>query len=231
MSRYRTLALVIPAACLAACLAPLPAADPPKVDKAVADAERARIEVIKKVTPAVVAVCRPGGQALGSGVLIDPEGYALTNYHVTEAVGGPFMRCGLQDGVLYDAILVGIDPVGDTALIQLMPKEKGKPFPFVDINAGDSDKLKIGDWTFTMGNPHGLALDFTPSVAFGIVSGVNRYLKIDPRSPMEYTDAIQVETAVNPGNSGGPLFDAEGRLVGINSAASIRRGGANAGLG
>jgi S1-C subfamily serine protease len=233
MSRFllRCVALAAPAAGLAACLAPLPAADPPPVDKAVADAERARIEVIKKVSPAVVAVCQPGGQALGSGVLIDPEGYALTNYHVTEAVGGPFMRCGLHDGVLYDTILVGIDPVGDTALIQLMPKEKGKPFPFVDINAGDSDRLKIGDWTFTMGNPHGLALDFTPSVAFGIVSGINRYLKIDPRSPMEYTDAIQVETAVNPGNSGGPLFDSEGRLVGINSAASIRRGGANAGLG
>jgi len=229
MSRYLRLLLLL--AIPAACLVPLTAGEPLSVDKDVAAEEQARIAVIAKVSPAVVAVCQPGGQALGSGVLIAPDGYALTNYHVTEAVGGPFMQCGLQDGVLYDTILVGIDPVGDTALIQLIPKEKGKPFPFVDINAGDSDKLRIGDWTFTMGNPHGLALDFTPSVAFGIVSGVNRYLKIDPRSPMEYTDAIQVETAVNPGNSGGPLFDSQGRLVGINSAASIRRGGANAGLG
>src|SRR5262245_15538921 len=82
-------------------VAPDAVAQQPTVDKTVAAAERARIEVIKKVSPAVVAVCQPGGQALGSGVLIDPEGYALTNYHVTEAVGGPFMRCGLQDGILY----------------------------------------------------------------------------------------------------------------------------------
>ena len=227
MSRSRLLALMLPVA--TACLIPVTAAEPVQVDKAVADAERARIEVIKKVSPAVVNVILPGGY--GSGVLIDPDGYALTNYHVTQGADGPYLRCGLPDGVLYDAVLVGIDPVGDTALVQLIAKEKGKPFPFVDLTAGDSDKVRIGDWTFTMGNPHGLSTDYTPSVAFGIVSGVNRYLKIDPRSPMEYTDAIQVETAVNPGNSGGPLFDAQGRLIGINSAASIRRGGANAGLG
>jgi S1-C subfamily serine protease len=211
------------------------AADPPAVDPAVLADQAARVKTIQKVTPAVVAVCAYGGEAMGSGVLIDPDGYALTNFHVVDAEGGgtgPIMSCGLPDGQLYDAVLVGLDPVGDTALIKLLPKKEGQKFPFVDIAAGNSDNLKIGDWTFTMGNPHGFALDFKPSVAFGTVSGTNRYLKISDAAVMTYTDAIQVETAVNPGNSGGPLFNTEGHLVGINSAASIRRGGAaNSGMG
>ena len=205
------------------------AAQPPAVDKAVLDAEAARVAVVKKVMPAAVAVCEYGGEACGSGVLIDPAGYAITNHHVYEALGGPVFQCGLSDGILYDAVVVGLDPVGDIALIKLLPKEAGKPFPVAEL--GDSDTVRPGEWTFTMGNPHGFALDFTPSVAYGMVSGTNRYLKISPRSLIEYTDAIQVETAVNPGNSGGPLFDAAGRVIGINSAASVRRGGANAGLG
>jgi S1-C subfamily serine protease len=219
------LALLFPLALL-----PVASAQPPAVDKKVLAAEADRVAVIKKVTPAVVAVCVYGGQAMGSGVLIDPDGYAVTNYHVTEALGGPVCQCGLADGVLYDAVVVGLDPVGDAALLKLLPKEEGKKFPFAEL--GDSDTVKVGDWTFTMGNPHGFALDFTPSVAFGMVSATNRYLRISPASFIEYTDAIQVETAVNPGNSGGPLFDRSGKVVGINSAASVRRGGAaNAGLG
>lgn len=205
-------------------------AQPPDVDKRVLTDETDRIAVIKKVTPAVVAVCVYGGQAMGSGVLIDADGYAITNFHVTEALGGPVCQCGLADGVLYDAVVVGLDPVGDTALLKLLPKDEGKKFPFADL--GDSDKVRVGDWTFTMGNPQGFALDFTPSVAFGMVSATNRYLRISPQSVIEYTDAIQVETAVNPGNSGGPLFNIAGQVIGINSAASVRRGGAaNAGLG
>jgi serine protease Do len=220
---------------LALCFSAALAAQPPKVDPAVLADEAARIKTIQTVTPAVVAVCAYGGQAMGSGVLIDPDGYAITNFHVVDANGGgtgPIMSCGLPDGQLYDAVLVGLDPVGDTALIKLLPKKDGQKFPFVDINAGNSDNLRIGDWTFTMGNPQGFALDFQPSVAFGTVSGTSRYLKISEDALMTYTDAIQIETAVNPGNSGGPLFDAQGHLVGINSAASIRRGGAaNSGMG
>lgn len=210
-------------------LFPAATAQPPQVDKAVLAAEADRVALIKKVSPAVVSVCVYGGDVMGSGVLIDPEGYALTNVHVTEALGGPVLSCGLPDGVLYDAVVVGLDPVGDTALVKLLPKEPGKPFPFAEL--GDSDKVRVGDWCFTMGNPHGLALDFTPSVAYGVVSATNRYLKVNPRSAMEYTDAIQVETAVNSGNSGGPLFDNTGKVIGINSAAAIRRGAANAGMG
>ena len=225
MTRLALLALP-----LAVALFPTAQAQPPDVDKRVATDEAERIAVIKKVTPSVVAVCVYGGQAMGSGVLIDADGYAITNFHVTEALGGPVCQCGLADGILYDAVVVGLDPVGDTALLKLLPKEPGKKFPFAEL--GDSDKVRVGDWTFTMGNPQGFALDFTPSVAFGMVSATNRYLKISPQSVIEYTDAIQVETAVNPGNSGGPLFNTAGQVIGINSAASVRRGGAaNAGLG
>ena len=80
-----------------------------------------------------------GGQGVGSGVVIDPEGYALTNFHVVQP-SGPLMQAGLADRVLYDAVVCGIDKVGDVALIKLIPKEKGKPFPFVQL--GDSDKVK-----------------------------------------------------------------------------------------
>src|SRR5437660_4072847 len=114
----------------AACFLPTVLAQPPAVDKSVIDAENDRVAVVQKVSPAVVAVCIYGGQAVGSGVVIDPEGYALTNHHVVQPTG-PVMQCGLADGVLYDAVLVGQDKIGDVALIKLLPKQKDKPFPFV----------------------------------------------------------------------------------------------------
>src|SRR5262245_28773571 len=98
-------------------------------DKSLAAAEAERIAIINKVRPAVVAVCMYGGEGAGSGVLIDPEGYALTNFHVVAATG-PVMSCGLPDGLLYDSVLVGVDKVGDVALIKLLPKKEGQPFPY-----------------------------------------------------------------------------------------------------
>src|SRR5262249_50502567 len=111
---------------------------PPKL----VEAERQRSAVIEKVQPSVVAVMTGGG----SGVLVSDDGYALTNFHVVEAARGPFMKCGLPDGTLYDAVLVGLDKVGDVALIKLYPKKegdkvvapKGGKFPFAKM--GDSDK-------------------------------------------------------------------------------------------
>src|SRR5687768_2316602 len=95
-------------------------------------AEADRVKVINKVKPAVVAVYARGGGGGGSGVVIDKEGYALTNFHVVQPTG-PTQVCGLPDGVLYDAVLVGLDKVGDVALIKLIPKTPGKPFPFVEL--------------------------------------------------------------------------------------------------
>ncbi|MBN9118234.1 MAG: trypsin-like peptidase domain-containing protein [Planctomycetes bacterium] len=226
----RLLAAAVPALALAAALSPLSApAAPLPVDKAVLDAQAARIEAIKKVHPAVVAVCMPDGTGCGSGVLIDAEGYALTNFHVVQATG-PFPTAGLANGVLYSAVVCGIDKVGDVALIKLVPKEKGKPFPFVQL--GDSDKVKAGDWSLAMGNPFSLAMDFTPTVTYGIVSGVNRYQPPEGKGLLEYTDCIQIETSINPGNSGGPLFNMRGELIGINGRGSFeKRGRVNSGVG
>ncbi|MDY3552107.1 trypsin-like peptidase domain-containing protein [Gemmata sp. JC717] len=204
-------------------------AAPVEVDRSVLDAQKQRIAAIKKVHPAVVAVCMPDGGGCGSGVLIDPEGYALTNFHVVQPTG-PFPTAGLADGVLYQAVVCGIDKVGDVALIKLVPKEKGKPFPFVPL--ADSDKVKAGDWSLAMGNPFSLAMDFTPTVTYGIVSGVNRYQPPEGKGLLEYTDCIQIETSINPGNSGGPLFNMNGELIGINGRGSFeKRGRVNSGVG
>jgi S1-C subfamily serine protease len=140
------------------------------------------------------------------------------------------MQCGLADGVLYDAVLVGLDRVGDVALIKLLPKTAGTPFPFVQL--GDSDKVHAGDWSLAMGNPFSIALDFTPTVTYGLVSGTNRYQPPGGGGFLEYTDCIQVDTSINPGNSGGPLFNARGELIGINGRISLeKRGRVNVGVG
>ena len=199
------------------------------VDADVLKAENERIAVVNKVKPAVVAVCSYGGQAVGSGVVIDPEGYALTNYHVTESIS-PVMQAGLADGILYDAVLVGQDKVGDVALIKLLPKKAGTPFPFVPL--GDSDKVRVSDWSLAMGNPFGLANDFNPTVTYGLISGVNRYQPPEGGGMLEYTDCIQIETSINPGNSGGPLFNMKAELIGINGRGSFdKRGRVNSGVG
>jgi S1-C subfamily serine protease len=230
-------AAAVPAGLLAAALAvpaPLaarPAADAPlPVEAPVRAAEQDRIGVIEKVSPAVVAVNFTDGKGCGSGVLIDPEGYALTNHHVVQPTG-PVMRCGLADGVFYDAVLVGYDHLGDLALIKLLPKEPGKPFPFVKL--GNSDEVRVGDQAFAAGNPFSVALDFTPTVTFGIVSGTNRYEPLGSRpGGQEYTDCIQVDVPINPGNSGGPLFNMRGELIGINGRISLeKRGRVNVGVG
>jgi S1-C subfamily serine protease len=223
--------LAIPVLGIAACLIPSAVAQPPAPpNKAVLDAEADRVAVVAKVAPAVVAVCIYGGQAIGSGVVIDPEGYALTNHHVTQPAGA-IMQCGLADGVLYDAVIVGQDKIGDVALVKLIPKQEGKPFPFVKL--GDSDTVKIGDWSLAMGNPFSIALDFTPTVTYGLVSGTNRYEPMGSRPGIsEYTDCIQVDTSINPGNSGGPLFNMKGELIGINGRINFeKRVRINSGVG
>src|SRR5438874_4427012 len=203
---------------------------------AVKTAESRRVEVVAKMRPAVVAVFSANMDGGGSGVVIDPEGYALTNFHVVGE--SKALKCGLADGVLYDAALVGLDKVGDVALIKLLPKEKvkgpdgkeaDKPFPFVKL--GDSDKVMPGDWSLALGNPFLLAHDFTPTVTFGIVSGTHRY-QYPAGTLLEYTDCIQVDTSINPGNSGGPLFNLDGELIGINGRGSFdKRGRVNSGVG
>jgi S1-C subfamily serine protease len=198
------------------------------VSPKVLEDEIQRVATIEKIKPAVVAIFSPGGQGGGSGVLIDEEGYALSNFHVVAGTG-PVMQCGLADGILYDAVLVGLDKVGDVALIKLLPKKEGDKFPYAKM--GDSDKVRQGDWALALGNPFLLATDFTPTVTYGIVSGVNRY-QYPANGLLEYTDCIQVDASINPGNSGGPLFNTQGELIGINGRISLeKRGRVNVGVG
>lgn len=195
------------------------------VEPEVTDAEAERVAMIERVAPSVVAIFSSSGDGGGSGVLISPEGWALSNFHVTSGAGD-FMKCGLNDGRLYDAVIVGIDPTGDVALIKLLGRDD---FPAAVL--GDSDQVRVGEWVFAMGNPFLLATDFHPTVTAGIVSGVHRY-QYPAGTFLEYADCIQTDASINPGNSGGPLFSARGELIGINGRGSFeKRGRVNVGAG
>ena len=206
------------------CVVAAPAAAA-EVASAVLDAQTQRIAVMDKAKDAVVAVFAPRGDNGGSGVVISPDGYALTNFHVV-APCGKSMKCGLADGRIYDAVIVGIDPVGDVALIRLFGRND---FPAATM--GDSDLVQMGDNVFAMGNPFLLAADFQPTVTCGILSGVHRY-QYPSGTLLEYADCLQTDASINPGNSGGPLFDASGKLIGINGRCSFqKRGRVNVGVG
>jgi S1-C subfamily serine protease len=195
------------------------------VDPAVAAAESQRIETIERITRPTLAIFDARGQGGGSGVVISPDGYALTNFHVV-APTGPAMKCGLADGRYLDAVLVGLDPGGDVALIKLLGDDE---YPVAEL--GDSDSVRAGDWAYVVGNPFLLADDFRPTVSFGIISGVHRY-QYPAGTLLEYADCLQTDAAINPGNSGGPLFDSAGRLIGINGRGSFeKRGRVNVGVG
>ncbi len=203
----------------------LPVAAEVVPDPAVVAAEQQRIKAVEIASSSTVAVFDSTGQGGGSGVVISPDGFALTNFHVV-APCGTAMKCGMPDGKIYDAVIVGIDPVGDVALIQLLGRDD---FPVAEL--GDSDRVRVGDWVYAIGNPFLLADDFHPSVSYGFVSGVRRY-QYPAGTLLEYTDCIQTDAAINPGNSGGPLFDADGKLVGINGRGSFeKRGRVNVGVG
>jgi S1-C subfamily serine protease len=196
-----------------------------EVPAAVREAEAQRIAVIARAKTSVLAVFAPDGSGGGSGVVISPDGYALTNFHVARPCGNA-MKCGMSDGRLYDAVIVGMDPTGDIALIKLFGRND---FPTATL--GDSDHVRAGDWALVMGNPFGLATDFQPTVTFGIISGVHRY-QYPAGTLLEYADCLQTDASINPGNSGGPLFDAQGRLIGINGRGSFeKRGRVNVGVG
>jgi S1-C subfamily serine protease len=188
-------------------------------------AEAERIATIERICQPTLAIFGADGQGGGSGVLISSDGYALTNFHVV-APTGPAMKCGLADGRYVDAVLVGLDPGGDVALIKLLGDHD---FPVAEM--GDSDLVRVGDWAFVVGNPFLLADDFKPTVTYGIISGVHRY-QYPAGTLLEYADCLQTDAAINPGNSGGPLFDASGRLIGVNGRGSFeKRGRVNVGVG
>lgn len=191
----------------------------------VLEAQDQRIAAIEKAKRASISVFSIGGEGGGAGVVITPDGYALTNYHVVQPCG-TYMYCSLPDGKVYDAVLVSIDPTGDVAMIKLLGRDD---FPTAEM--GDSDAVRVGRWCFAIGNPFLLATDFQPTVTYGIVSGVHRY-QYPAGTLLEYTDCIQTDASINPGNSGGPLFNSQGELIGINGRGSFeKRGRVNVGVG
>jgi serine protease Do len=196
-----------------------------KPSNEVLQAEQSRIAAIQKATRSTIGVFGTDGQGGGSGVIISADGYALTNFHVTDPFGDR-MRCGLSNGEMVEAIIVGIDPTGDLALIKL---DGRNDFPAANI--ADSDTVRAGQWCFAAGNPFVLATNLRPTVTWGIVSGVHRY-QYPSGTILEYTDCIQTDAAINPGNSGGPLYNADGDLIGINGRCSFeKRGRVNVGVG
>ncbi len=151
-------------------------------------------------------------RSLGSGFIIDKEGYILTNNHVVEKASA--IKVKLKDGKEYDAKVVGRDPKTDIAVIKISTKNG------VSVaTLGDSDKLEVGEWVLAVGNPFGLE----HTVTQGIVSAKGRVIGQGP-----YDDFIQTDASINPGNSGGPLFNLKGEVVGINTA--IVSGGAGIGF-
>jgi serine protease Do len=147
--------------------------------------------------------------SLGSGFVIDAAGIVITNNHVIE--NADQIDVNFTDGTTLKAELVGRDPKVDLAVLRVKPTA---PLPAVKF--GDSDKLRIGDWVMAIGNPFGLG----GSVSLGIVSARNRDINAGP-----YDDFIQTDAAINKGNSGGPLFNLEGEVVGINTAIYSPSGG------
>jgi serine protease Do len=150
----------------------------------------------------------------GSGFVIDPEGYIVTNNHVIE--DAETIEVTLNDGQQYAARVIGRDPKTDLALIKV---DDAPPLPHV--NLGNSGEARIGDWVLAVGNPFGLG----GSVNAGIISARGRDINSGP-----YDDYLQIDAPINRGNSGGPLFDARGRVIGVNTAIFSPSGG-NIGIG
>ncbi|MGD9039806.1 MAG: DegQ family serine endoprotease [Desulfobacteraceae bacterium] len=153
-------------------------------------------------------------RSLGSGFIIDKDGFILTNNHVVEKTDE--IKVKLANEKEFDAKIIGRDPKTDLALIRIETDKPLEPLPL-----GDSEKLEVGEWVVAIGNPFGLG----HTVTAGIVSAKYRQLGAGA-----YDNFIQTDASINPGNSGGPLLNAQGEVVGINSAIYSRSGG-NIGIG
>jgi serine protease Do len=157
-----------------------------------------------------------GGQAqspkavgLGSGFVVDPAGYVVTNNHVVKGASDVTVR--LDDNSVYPAKVVGTDPQTDLALLKIDAKR-----PLAALEFGDSDKAEVGDWVMAVGNPFGLG----GTVTAGIISARGRNIDAGP-----YDDFLQIDAPINQGNSGGPLFNLDGQVIGVNTAIYSPSGG------
>ncbi len=185
-------------------------------DKDLLDAySNAVIDVVDKVGPAVVSIRvkkavsdpRMGGEGAGSGVIITPDGFVLTNNHVVAEASE--VQVTLTDGRTCPAQIVGTDPASDLAVIRVA----ANGLPTAEL--GDSDKLRVGQLAIAIGNPFG----FQSTVSTGVVSALGRSLRGQSGRMIE--GVIQSDVSLNPGNSGGPLVDSRGRMIGVNTAIIV----------
>ena len=153
--------------------------------------------------------------ALGSGFVIDKKGLVVTNNHVIQ--GAEDIVVTFNDKTEYKAKVIGKDPYMDLAVLKIESKEK-----FIPVSFGDSDKARIGDWVVAIGNPFG----FGGTVTSGIISSRNRDIGLT-----RYDDFIQTDASINQGNSGGPLFDLNGKVIGINTAIIAPGASGSIGIG
>lgn len=195
------------------------------------EAEQTAIDIFKLDSPSVVHVfARQSRQSpfdfgnsrvvlqTGSGIVWDAAGHVVTNFHVIH--GTAEIGARLSTGEFVNTRVIGTAPNYDLAVLQLIrPRRALRPIPL-----GDSEHLQVGQATYAIGNPYGLTLTMTS----GIISALHRRLP----SPTQYeiSGVVQTDAAVNPGNSGGPLLDSAGRLIGVNSAI-LSASGASAGIG
>jgi len=180
--------------------------------------------VAAAVRPSVVAidVQLQNGAAKGSGVVVDTDGHVITNNHVVDGSTADGISVTLSDGRIYQATVVGTDPTTDLAVLLITDP----PQDLAAAVVADSDTVAVGAPVMAVGNP--LGLDST--VTTGIVSALDRPVSTSDGSDTTVTNAIQIDAAVNPGNSGGPLFDASGKVVGITSSiASLSSGTSSSG--
>jgi len=191
--------------------------------------ERTNILVYEKANRSVVHITTKAAQrellflevpaeGAGSGSILDKQGHILTNYHVVE--GAQEIRVTLHNGESHDAVIVGHDPPNDVAVLQIDAPEGD----LVPMQLGDSSRLKVGQIVYAIGNPFGLERTMTT----GIISSLNRSLPA--RNGRTMKSIIQIDAALNRGNSGGPLLDTRGRLIGMNTAIASSTG-ENTGVG
>ncbi|ADM09865.1 possible serine protease [Parvularcula bermudensis HTCC2503] len=210
---------------LAAVILPL---DAPRAQASLRAAPDNFVELVETVMPAVVNIStaqsaaareaalqlgltRSEGVSLGSGFIIDPSGIVVTNNHVIK--GAAVITVTLENGAEYKAVPRGVDLETDLAVLQI---EGGARFPYVEF--GDSSAMKVGEWVVAIGQPFGLG----GSVSAGIISGKSRNLDSGL-----YDDFLQTDAAINQGNSGGPLFNLRGEVVGVNTSIISQSGGSN----
>jgi len=198
-------------------------------DAALTDDESINVRIYRLASPAVANILTKATEydffmdpvpveGAGSGFVIDPRGYILTNYHVVE--GAQSIEVVLGDQSHYAAKFVGADQRNDVALLKIEPKEKH----LVALSLGDSSSLQVGQKVLAIGNPFG----FQSTLTTGVVSALGRTVQTSQSTFID--EAIQTDAAINRGNSGGPLINSHGQVIGINSAI-YTPSGTTAGIG